>query len=292
MAHRLPGRVSWAHRHPPDPVCPAAVILRPVPAAIAHVRTHHASLCQTRARNGIHPPILGRHDAAGQHIQKLGPLLAPCRRQPGLLDVSAVRRRGRAIEPLHHLLGPRVVRDRRIRQSVHAPCAAQSPQQRRHGAGHPARLGVWARDVPQLHVRSGGVGRDSVGGVELERGHLPGGGVGANGAVGAQEGGPVQARVWRGLCQEELCHDPWDMVIYIKGNSFVDMALLLLLLLMLFFVVYRIPYPIQPQPPSFLLLFHSSLKCLPPPPHKVAALPNSERRETDGIGVGGRCGVE
>ena len=97
MAHRLPGRVSRAHPHPPDLVRPSAVFFRPVSAPIPHLRANNHSLRQTRARNALHPPILRRPHAALEHFQKLGPLLASRWRKHRLLDLPAVRSGGRAI---------------------------------------------------------------------------------------------------------------------------------------------------------------------------------------------------
>lgn len=74
-------------------------------------------------------------------------------------------------------------------------------------------MGIRARDVPELLVRNGGVGRGGAGDVELERGDIPGGGAGADGAVGAQEGGQVQAGIWRAISKEAVCHDTGDLVI-------------------------------------------------------------------------------
>lgn len=72
--------------------------------------------------------------------------------------------------------------------------------------------------MSELHVRSGGVGRGGARDVELERGGISSGGVGADGAVGAQEGGQVQAGVWRAVSKEEIRHDPGDLVIARVGG--------------------------------------------------------------------------
>lgn len=55
--------------------------------------------------------------------------------------------------------------------------------------------------------------RGGTGDVELERSDISGGGVGTDGTVGAQKGGPLQTRVWRGLSKEKVCHDTGDLVI-------------------------------------------------------------------------------
>ena len=103
MAHRLPGRIPWTHPHPPAPVHPSAIFLRSLPAPIAHFRTCDVALCQTRARNHLHPPILFRHYATAERYQKFSPLLAPGGREHRILDLPPVRSGRGAIQPLHHL---------------------------------------------------------------------------------------------------------------------------------------------------------------------------------------------
>lgn len=56
------------------------------------------------------------------------------------------------------------------------------------------------------------MGRGRAGGVELERGGIFGGGVGADGIMGAQKGEQIQTGVWGGISKEEVCHDTGDLV--------------------------------------------------------------------------------
>lgn len=56
------------------------------------------------------------------------------------------------------------------------------------------------------------MGRGRARGVELERGGIFGGGVGADGTMGAQEGEPIPAGVWGGVSGEEVCDDTGDLV--------------------------------------------------------------------------------
>lgn len=172
MAHRLPPRIPRPAPNPPSPLHPPRLLIAggTVPRANPHPGPGHHPLPEARARDPVRAPLLGRHHARRQPAQELGPLLAPGWRQPGLLDLPPpIPRRcyyyyyfgiliiiilKNPLLLLPHIPRPRPLFRRRTRQSVHPPGAAQPAQQRRrrHRARHPARLGLRARHVPQLHV--------------------------------------------------------------------------------------------------------------------------------------------
>lgn len=67
LAHRLPGRIPWAHAHSPT------ALLSPIYALDASDplrHPHHPALFQARARDPFHSPLLRRYDAAVKHLQE------------------------------------------------------------------------------------------------------------------------------------------------------------------------------------------------------------------------------
>ena len=66
--------------------------------------------------------------------------------------------------------------------------------------------------MSELHVRSGGVGGDGAGVVELEHGFVRGRRDGADGRLGEEEGDEVSERFRGQVSEEAVLHVAWDMV--------------------------------------------------------------------------------
>lgn len=73
--------------------------------------------------------------------------------------------------------------------------------------------------MPELHLRSAGLGGRGACGVELERGGVLGRGHGADGDVGAEEGAEVPAGVWEGVSREEVGDGAGNLVRRASGVS-------------------------------------------------------------------------